>query len=103
MKLTRRIKKRKAPVVVEQPRQPELTPETAYQGGKGWPSDRPIEGIIEAYKSFSRLLATTTDEGPYRKWVELEVTAHRANLRMRGEDIEAIDKEVQIKLSENNS
>jgi hypothetical protein len=70
---------------------PTLTPSTAYQGGKGWPSDRPIDGIISAYKSFARLLATTADDGQHRKWLELEVAAHTMTLKMQGVDVADLD------------
>jgi len=73
----------------------ELTPETAYKGAKGWPSDRSVDDIIEAYKSFARLLEGAQGDSEadrrYRKWVTLETTAHRSVLRTNGIDVDTID------------
>ena len=77
-----------------------MTPMTAYGGGKGWPSDRPIPEIIAAYKSFYKLNETTTDGGQYKAWLNLEVTAHRKVLEMRGVDVDDLDTRIYAEMTD---
>jgi hypothetical protein len=86
---------RPEPKPVPETKVAKVTPETAYQGGKGWPSDRPVDEIIEAYKSFARLLGTASGDSiadkRHKQWLNLETSAHASILKMKGVDVADID------------